>query len=361
MTLMLLQQGLPYLAGIVGACFGSFLNVCIYRMPLEGLSIDKPRWSFCPRCESRIKSLDNIPILSWLVLRARCRACRARIPFRYPLVEAITALLFVLAVVQRGDGTLTPLNFANIGFWCALYAALIVVTFIDMDHRLIPDDISVTGAALIPIAAWFLPEVPIDPALPLPLRGISSGNLVWENAWLPGVVLVGVALVAGAGGARFFRRYSRIGDEPRTWWETRLAASVVGLGAVYLAGFLLWEGWTARSDAWRLGGSLLGMATGAATVYGVLRVGKWVFRKDAMGFGDVKLMAMLGAVLGWKGVLLAFFLACLLGSVVGIAIKILTRSSYMPFGPYLCAGALTMILARDWVEAAIDWYMALFR
>ena len=80
-----------------------------------------------------------------------------------------------------------------------------------------------------------------------------------------------------------------------------------------------------------------------------------------MGFGDVKLMAMLGAVLGWKGVLLAFFLACLLGSVVGIAIKIVTRSSYMPFGPYLCAGALTMILAQRWVEAAINWYMTLFR
>lgn len=358
----MLIPGLAAIFAAVGACVGSFLNVCIYRMPREDLSVAKPRTSFCPACGKPIRWFDNVPILSWALLRARCRDCRGPIPARYPFVEALTAALFVLAVVRTASPELPLMQWLpTTSFWALLFAALVVVTFIDIDHRIIPDAISITGAALAPLAVWWLPGVPVDSGLPSFLvRALAA-----VDRSSGGSVVLAPTIGAVAGGILamvLFRRFSPAYDGTRrTWWDTRLAASIGGAMGLMVAGLAFVPAWLDRPESTRLVAGMFGMALGSGSLYGVGVLGRLAFRKDAMGLGDVKLMALLGAVLGWKGVLLAIFIACLLGSVVGIALKVATRSSYIPFGPFLATGALILILWADWVAAGIDWYLSLFQ
>ena len=125
---------LATIAGLFGLAVGSFLNVCIYRMPRPGLSISKPPRSFCPHCNAQIAWFDNIPIWSWLILRARCRSCRAAISIRYPLVELITGALFFLVVVEIGAPTFDAAWVIGHVFWAVVFAGLVVITGIDIDH-----------------------------------------------------------------------------------------------------------------------------------------------------------------------------------------------------------------------------------
>lgn len=140
--------------GLAGACIGSFLNVVIWRLP-RGENLAHPG-SHCPRCNRPIRWTDNLPILSWLLLRARCRHCRAPISARYPAVEALTALLFVLAGLRLGA---EPVNAAVVAL---LLAALVAVTFIDIDHRIIPDAITKPGM-LLALGLAVLPAVTLHP------------------------------------------------------------------------------------------------------------------------------------------------------------------------------------------------------
>src|SRR5438067_2521218 len=208
------------LAFALGACIGSFLNVCIYRLPQDE-SVLRPA-SRCPGCGTPIAWRDNIPLLSWFLLGARCRACRASIPARYPLVEAATGALAVLALVAFG-----PSPAAGVAF--LFTAALLLITFVDLDHRLIPDEVS-----------------------------------------LPGIV--------------------------------------VGLGAAFLPGGI------GPLDA--LAGAILGG--------GVLWAVAWTYERltgvEGMGFGDVKLLAMIGAFLGWQAIPAVLVVSSLTGSLAGIAV-----------------------------------------
>src|SRR5919108_2494207 len=129
------------LAGVLGAILGSFLNVVAYRLP-RGESLSRPR-SRCPRCETPIKPYDNVPVLSWLALRGRCRSCRGAIPWRYPLVEAVTGLLCALVVLHKGLDEDALLGLA-------LVLLLIPVTLIDLDHRIIPNRLMLIGAVAAP-------------------------------------------------------------------------------------------------------------------------------------------------------------------------------------------------------------------
>src|SRR2546427_2041919 len=158
------------LAFTVGACIGSFLNVCIHRLPAEE-SVVRPG-SRCPRCATPIAWYDNVPVVSWAWLRARCRACRARIPARYPLVEAAAGGLAVLALVRFGA---TPA--AAVAF--AFSAALLLITFVDLDHRFIPDEVSLPGI-VVGLASSFLPGRigPVDAVLGV----LIGGGLLWAVA-----------------------------------------------------------------------------------------------------------------------------------------------------------------------------------
>lgn len=248
---------LPVLVFVVGAMVGSFLNVCIYRLP-QGLSIAAPR-SFCPGCQTPIKAYDNIPIISFLLLGGKCRKCGIRISWRYPLVEALTGGLALAFFLKIG---LTVSFFALFCF----AAALVVITFIDLDHRLIPDVVSLPG-----IVIGFL----------LALLGVQL------NIW------------------------------------TSLIGILVGGGSLYLV----------------------------AIVY------EAVTKREGMGGGDVKLLAMIGAWLGWKAVLFTLFFSSLTGSLIGGAIMMVRKEDSklaVPFGPFLALSALAYVFFG---EKLIRWYL----
>jgi leader peptidase (prepilin peptidase)/N-methyltransferase len=245
----------------MGCCIGSFLNVCIYRLP-QDLSIVSPR-SFCPRCRTPVRGYDNIPLLSYLLLRGKCRSCGNIISWRYPLVEALTGGLAVALFLKYG---LTISFFALFPFT----AALVVITFIDLDHRIIPDVIS-----------------------------------------LPGIV--------------------------------------VGFGLSFLL----------PDPSWKE--SLIGLLAGGGSLYLVAVAYETLTKREGMGGGDVKLLAMIGAWLGWKAVLFTLFFGSLSGTLIGGGAMLLQKQGRhyaIPFGPFLAFGALAYLFFGPQL---IDWYLNLGR
>jgi leader peptidase (prepilin peptidase)/N-methyltransferase len=279
---------LPLVAGCFGALLGSFLNVVIYRLPRESLTVGRPLRSFCPQCGRSLSWYENIPIVSYLIQGGRCRGCRTGIPLRYPVVESLTVLLFVAVTFKDMDGFLME-GPDRLQLFCiyivrlVLVMVAIVVTFIDIDFRIIPNEINYAGAAAAPILSALLP-------------------LLHGNDYVYGLL---------------------IGSLPP---------------------------WTASLIA-----SLAGAATGAGSLLLVAAAGRWIFKKDAMGLGDVKFMALMGGFLGGAGCLLVFLMACLLGAFIGIGYKLLTGKHEIPFGPFLSMGMVILILFRaEVIEFILD-------
>jgi leader peptidase (prepilin peptidase)/N-methyltransferase len=259
------------IAFALGTCVGSFLNVCIHRIPAEE-SIVRPG-SRCPQCRQPIAWYDNVPFVSWVLLRARCRHCGAAIAARYPLVELATGALAVLALVAFG-----PTPRALVAF--AFAAALLLVTFIDLDHRFIPDEVSLPGILVgLAVSFWLGDPSPLDAVL----GAVLGGGVLWVVAWT----------------------YER--------------------------------------------------ATGV----------------EGMGLGDVKLLAMIGAFLGWQAIPAILIIASVTGSLAGFAVMLApadrvrrarvvrrlgrralvpyvrraARRTEIPFGPFLALGALVLLFA----------------
>lgn len=262
-----------FLAGLV---FGSFANVCIWRIPRDEEVVRTP--SHCPDCGIAIRWFDNIPVLSYLALGGRCRNCREKINIRYPAVELVSGILFLALFLKYG---LEPrLALALMFGW-----SLLVISFIDLSHYIIPDAISLPGLAL----------------------GLAAAGLA--TAGLP------FSIDPLAGG---------------------------------------------RHSLPPILESFLGAALGCGSLMLVAWAGKLAFRQEAMGGGDVKLAAMLGAFLGWKALLFALFAAFLAGSLAGGGLillgRIRARRAVVPFGPFLALGAISAIFFS---RAAVDWYLGL--
>jgi len=303
---------------LFGLCLGSFLNVCIYRMPL-GLSVVHPR-SACPNCHTAIAAWDNIPVLSWLLLRGRCRHCHARIAARYAVVELLTALMFVAIFLTFGL-SLATLKFSVFGF------LLLGLIFTDAETHLLPDKLTLPGLALGLLFSFFVPvdKVPVD------------------------------TLAA--------RIFPFLGDLPLT---SDVSAR------------LFWF-----SDA------LLGAAVGASFIYGAGVIYMRFRGVEGMGFGDVKLMAMVGAFLGVKLTIFVIFTASLAGSFFGVATMLVVwlrrtrrrmrvsheapavarkrawvsaalvyRNFQVPFGVFLGSMALFAVFFG---ERITSWYLGLYR
>ena len=258
---------------VIGSMVGSFLNVCVYRIP-AGLSIVKPR-SRCPKCEQMIAWYDNIPLVSWLLLGAKCRNCKAPISWQYPLVEAITAFLFLAVYWQFRLTLATPI-------YMALAAALVLVTFVDLTDWTIPNEVT-------------FPGMPLGIAFSLVAMFYPDSGLVVLGAFEP----------------------------------------------VFNA--------------------LIGLFVGGGILYALDKITLVLLKKRGMGFGDVKLLAMLGAFFGYPGVVLIIMIASLIGSIIGIAFIVANRSKseehgghYLPFGPYLALGGLIVMLFG---QGIYDWYM----
>jgi leader peptidase (prepilin peptidase)/N-methyltransferase len=263
------------LALVAGLLIGSFLNVCIYRLPRD-LSVVSPR-SFCPACEHPVAWYDNVPLLSFLVLRGRCRHCAKPISPRYPLVEALTGLLWFGITLSQGLS-------ANSLRLCTFAALIVGLVFSDLEERILPDEFTLGGTALgIVFAALTTPEYRLF-ALLLPAE--------WGRAWVSAIDAV--------------------------------------LSAAAVSGILWFAGWAFHR----------------------LR------KREGLGFGDVKMAAMLGAFLGLQGALLALILGSVLGSVVGLTYIFATgkdASTYkLPFGTFLGAAALAFALLEgqfvSWLE-----------
>jgi leader peptidase (prepilin peptidase)/N-methyltransferase len=280
---------------ITGLLIGSFLNVAIHRLPLEGETVAHPRRSRCPSCRTVLTWQENIPVLSWLVQRARCRTCGWRIPWRYPLVELITASLFFLVARQT-----LPHSPALCLVITVAMCGLVVATFVDFDCFEIPDEVSIGGMVLAPIASLAVPELHRSSAL--------------------------AHTFAGAGGE-----------------ITRLGALSACVAGMLVGGGILWcVGW----------------------------LGSRAYGRDAMGFGDVKLLAAGGGLCGPGGVLVALMLASVVASFFGLGnmlrFVVLLRARarargtrfrwgrglrvariagrYVPFGPYLALGIGIVLL-----------------
>jgi leader peptidase (prepilin peptidase) / N-methyltransferase len=244
---------------VFGLVIGSFLNVCIYRVPRE-LSIVSPP-SSCPNCKTPIKPWDNIPVISYLILAGKCRKCGEKISLRYPAVELLNGLLYAAIVFQFGVGWQLLVLFAFV-------SAMVVITFIDIDFQIIPDVITLPGMIIGLATAYFLFPDP-------------------------------------------FAKYS-------------------------VLGFV---------------NSLVGLLAGGVSFYLIA-----LLSRGGMGGGDVKMMAMVGAFTGWKGVFLTTLVGSLAGSLFGIALMVLKgkgRKTKVPFGPFLALGSLvTLFLGR----MILDWY-----
>ena len=245
-------------AVLFGAIIGSFLNVCIHRLPLRE-SLLWPR-SRCPQCAKTIAWYDNFPVFSYFWLRGRCRACRRHISWRYPLVEALNATGYGLIIWRFGFS-------ASALVYLLLWSSLIVISFIDLDHMIIPDRITLPGIGL----------------------GLVAGTLLL----------------------------------PR-WWD-----------------------------------SVVGLLVGGGILYFMAWISPYLFGKEGMGGGDIKLLAMIGAFLGWKPAILTIFFGGLLGAVVGVTlmgVRVITREAYLPFGPFLSLGAVVVIL---YGQEILTWYGSL--
>ncbi|EKV02576.1 prepilin peptidase [Leptothoe sp. ISB3NOV94-8A] len=254
---------------VLGASIGSFLNVVIYRLP-AGISLLSPP-SRCPRCFTRLKLYDNVPVVGWLWLRGRCRYCRASIPMRYPLVELVSGLLYIALFLRFGWNLETPI------YW-GLTTWLVALTLIDIDTLTLPNALTMSGVCL---------------------------------GWLAQVLLA-------------------TGQTPE---QTVASALVASVGASIL-GLWLFDG---------------------ISLLGAVAVGKTV-----MGGGDGKLAAMLGAWLGWQGLLLSMLLASFMGAMsggLGIALGVLDRRQPIPFGPFLAFGAGISVFFGN---ALIQAYLGLF-
>jgi len=272
----------PFWVGMslfLGLLWGSFFNVAIYRLPL-GMSVNRPRRSFCFGCGTQLGVLENIPVLSLLLQRSRCRHCNANVSPRYAIVELLTGALFVVLFMTANPPGAEHFAIATIWYW-AFAGLLVVGTFTDFDHWIIPDEVTKGGTVAALICALVIGLVDrqsiLTAAGPFPaLRAVHGGN--WVD-------YVEVLII---GSTPFLPKLSPM------WWEGPVNAV---LGAIF----------------------------GPALLYGVGEFGRILFRKDAMGFGDVKLFALIGATLGPVNCLVVLMISSMFGSVAGVIPIILSK------------------------------------
>ncbi|MGC6486316.1 MAG: prepilin peptidase [Planctomycetota bacterium] len=266
-------------AAVFGACIGSFLNVVVYRLQQEDPAKRSVLGrSYCPSCGAQIRWSHNVPVLGWLLLGGRAKCCGARISFRYPFVELLTAAFFFALAWWQPYGPVFPTAQAvdpaaatALVLHATFVSMLIALTFIDFDTQLLPDALTKPGMVLGALAGFW-------PGL----AGVISAD-----------------------------------DAVSPQLRSLLA-------------------------------SLLGLAVGGGVTWGVRALGSAVFRKEAMGFGDVKLMGMIGAFLGWQSALLSLFLGCVFGAIVGVGVTLGgSMQARIPFGPYLAMGAAASLFGGD--------------
>ena len=251
-------------SALFGLALGSFMNVCIYRIPLKKSIVSPP--SSCPNCGERIRFYDNIPLISYLLLLGKCRHCSNPLAWHYPLVEALTGLLSVALFIRYGLSNQYLLYFLYLLFT----SVLVTISFIDLHHKIIPDVLSLSGI-------------------------------------------------------------------------------VVGLAASFMPGTISWLD------------SLIGIIAGGGSLFLVAFVYERITGREGMGGGDIKLLAMIGAWLGWRQLYLVVLISSLVGAIVGIAFLLLAGKGFrvrIPFGPFLSLGAMVCLFFG---LELMNWYSQLLQ
>jgi leader peptidase (prepilin peptidase)/N-methyltransferase len=346
---------------ILGCIVGSFLNVCIYRMPLDQSIVSPP--SHCPHCQYSIPWYLNIPLITWVYLRAKCRNCGAPISVRYFLVELLTGVLFLSCWLAFGRQSV------GLALVCALFiSGLIVATFIDFEHLIIPDEITIGGLVVGFVFSFLVPG----------LQSESSPAAALKQS------LIGAAL--GAGVVYFILRMGKLAFGRQRLAFPADAKIIFTETAVVLPDKTVAyeELFYRRSDTISLRAHTVELVDRCYKDVLVrlsparLQIGEdalnpeevpcleavsaeIVLPREAMGLGDVKFMAAIGAFLGWQAVIFSLAVSSLIGAVVGITLVLLRRrelSSRLPYGPYIALAATIWIFAGNELVA---WYMNLMR
>jgi len=347
---------------VLGAIVGSFLNACIHRLP-RGMWPHKPTRSFCPACDRSIPWFENLPVISWILLRGKCSACGARISPRYLVVEVLTAAVFAALWIRFGL-PLAPV------YWVFL-ALLITATFIDIEHFIIPDVITY-GGTVAGIALCALVPTLMDTDSRLVAAGLSFGGAVlgYGLLWLIvelGKIAFGRKRHAFASPESFsWKRDGEtatlsIGEETLAWEdifsresdELILECAVVSIDGADNPGTTL----RLRFDRLVAGDKETGLDR-LSTIEGTLTA--VTIPREAMGFGDVKFIACIGAFLGWKAVLFTLCAASVIGCVAALGGIFLARDragTRLPFGPFLALGAAIWVFGGS---ALWDWYFGMF-
>ncbi len=372
---------------LIGLVFGSFFGCCIYRLPRE-ISLLKPAFSFCPVCQKTIPWRYNIPLLGWLWLRGRCHECGERISPRYPLVETITGIFFAAACWRFGFPLMIPI-------W-VFGSLLILTTFIDIEFFLIPDILSKPGIVVGLAASLLFPELQ-GTSSPLMAVGLSiagaliGGGLLFlvselgklafgrYKVILPTATPFSFQAASPANGSERQRTTANVNegqrtvangseddarividDEPFRWDDhffrkkdrIRIRAEEVTINGEDFQGIDL-NFYYDRLETVR--GTIL--LTDLRSLVG--RTAHAEFPREAMGLGDVKLIAAIGAFTGWTGALFTIPAASLVGAIYGVGTILIGRrdwSAKIPFGPYLAIGAIFWIF---WGKEFLTWYQRL--
>jgi len=364
---------------LLGACVGSFLNVAIYRLPL-GMSVNQPRRSFCPNCKEQIPWYLNIPIYSWISLRGKCARCKVPISPRYLTVEAVTGVFFLFVWLWF------PWNPVVLAYW-VLISLLMVAFFVDLDHYIIPDEVTIGGTVSGLVFSIIFPSMMLG-------QSIWWKGFLWSlggAAFGFGILWMIVEL-----GKLAFGKLRKEFDEPeelvacqddeeeepvvtvageRYYWSElffrksdRLVidceeVKILGEGGKAIADYGAAEV-TARGGGFSV--KVEGGGEGEAPEHPLesvekleAKVTRLVIPREAMGFGDVKLMAAVGAFLSWKAVLFTIFAGAVFGMAIAVPARITGRQEWaakIPFGPYLVAGAVLWLFFG---ERIVDWYFRL--
>lgn len=314
-------QIVGFLVFIFGTVIGSFLNVCIVRLPVEK-SIVFPA-SHCVNCKTPILWYDNVPLLSYMFLLGKCRTCSAAISSRYFVVESLTGLSFLWFYSAFG---LTPVFFS----YLVMLAGFIVATFVDLEHRIIPDQVSVGGLAVGLVLSALIPSMH-----QVSLDFLGIGQIVMWAILGACVILFFLSLL--------------IDRQPMDREDFKLFI-LIGFSVALEAAvrfFIVAKDSALEPYLFSFDSALIGYLVGGGSIYLMGMIGDLVFRKESMGGGDVKLMAMVGAFMGWKLSLLAFFIAPFFGAVWGVAQMIRTKDHTMAYGPFLVIGALISLFKGD--------------
>lgn len=335
---------------VFGLVCGSFLNAVIHRLP-RGVGLAHPRRSFCPHCGRSLPWHENIPLLSWILLRGKCAGCGAAVSARYPFVEALTAILFLALWWKFFPAP------AVAAAYMVLAALLVAGTFIDLEHMILPDSLTLGGAAAGVVFAFFVPGL---------LPGADGMERLRSSLFGAGVGFAVLFAVVELGKLAFGRK--RLELQPAEKFRLAMHGENPFL---HIAG----EEWDLQDFFYRptdeLELHLESSGVWRLTARGLVRDGQLtdyrasegaenaasavVIPREAMGFGDVKLMLTLGAFLGWPGALFSIGAGSVVGALSGLILLALRRvdeAGRIPFGPYLAAGALLWIFAGP---AAVDF------